>query len=74
MGMAKVSITVDEEILRQAREIAPGGNLSKLVSDALLHQVRLERMRRWLEEEEAQFGRLPDDDPYHEHIRRQWLA
>jgi hypothetical protein len=31
-------------------------------------------MRRWLEQEEARFGRLPDDDPYHEHIRRQWLA
>lgn len=72
MGKARVSITVDAEILREAREIAPGGNLSKLVGDALLHQVRLERMRRWLEEEEAQFGRLPDDHPYHEHIRRQW--
>jgi hypothetical protein len=38
MGMAKVSITIDEEVQRQARELAPDGNLSKLVSDALLHQ------------------------------------
>ena len=68
MGMAKISVTVDEDVLREARELAPEGNLSRLVGEALMHQVRLGRMRRWAQEQEP----LPDDDPYREHVRRQW--
>lgn len=40
----KVSVTIDDEILAQARILAPDGNLSAFVNDALSERVRRERL------------------------------
>ena len=70
MGVAKVSVTVDEDLLAEARSLAPGGNLSGLVNQALAHQVRLERARTFLDEEARALGPLPAS--LRDEVRRQW--
>jgi len=66
----KVSVTIDDEILAEARGLAPDGNLSALVNDALSERVRRERLRNMLAEETATAGLIPAalDD----HVTRQW--
>ena len=45
---ARVNLTVEEEIVREARDYDL--NLSRIAEDALRHAVKLERNRRWVEE------------------------
>ena len=45
---ARVNLTVEEELLREARGYDM--NLSRIAEDALRHAVKLERNRRWNEE------------------------
>jgi post-segregation antitoxin (ccd killing protein) len=66
----KVSVTIDEEILAEARGLAPGGNLSALVNDALSERVRRERLRTLLTDEAATAGPLPA--ALTEHVTAQW--
>jgi post-segregation antitoxin (ccd killing protein) len=49
-------MTIDDETLAQARGLAPDGNLSALVNDALSERVRRERLRILLIEETATAG------------------
>lgn len=60
MASVKVSLSVDEELLVEARQYA-GDNLSAWVNEAMGDRVRLERARRFLEEEAAERGPLPPD-------------
>jgi len=55
----KVSVTIDEEILAEARGLAPDGNLSALVNDALSERIRRERLRTLLAEETSARGPIP---------------
>lgn len=48
---ARVNLTVEDEIIREAREYDL--NLSRIAEDALRHAVKLERNRRWVEENRA---------------------
>lgn len=48
---ARVNLTVDDEVVREAREYDL--NLSRIAEDALRHAVKLERNRRWVEENRA---------------------
>jgi post-segregation antitoxin (ccd killing protein) len=66
----KVSVTIDEEILAEARGLAPGGNLSALVNDALSERVRRERLRTLLADEAATAGPMPV--ALTDHVTRQW--
>ena len=66
----KVSVTIDDEILAEARGLAPGGNLSALVNDALSERVRRERLRSLLAEETAAEGPIPA--ALADHVTRQW--
>jgi post-segregation antitoxin (ccd killing protein) len=68
--MAKISVTVDEELLAEARRLAPGGNLSGLVNEALELRVKLGRAREFLEQEKRELGPLPAD--LRERVRAQW--
>lgn len=70
MGVVKISVTVDEELLAEARRVAPEGNLSGLVNQALVHQMKLERARAFLEEEARELGPLPAS--LRTEVRRQW--
>ncbi|MEA2219731.1 MAG: Post-segregation antitoxin CcdA [Solirubrobacteraceae bacterium] len=66
----KVSVTIDAEILAEARGLAPDGNLSALVNDALAELVRRERLRTILAEERATAGPIPAE--LTNHVATQW--
>jgi post-segregation antitoxin (ccd killing protein) len=66
----KVSVTIDDEILAEARGLAPDGNLSALVNDALSERVRRERLRTLLAEETATAGPMPAE--LTNHVTTQW--
>lgn len=66
----KISVTVDDEVLSEARKLVSGGNLSALVNDALTERVRRERLRVLLDEEEAAVGPIPA--ALSEHVTEQW--
>lgn len=66
----KVSVTIDDEILAEARGLAPDGNLSALVNDALAERVRRERLRHLLTEEAATAGPIPTAATAH--VARLW--
>lgn len=61
----KISVTVEDDVLAEARAIAPRGNLSALVNDALAERVRRERLRTLLADEESALGRLPPEAVAH---------
>ena len=48
MARAKVNITLDSEVTAEAREL--GLNMSRLAEGAIADAIRLERNRRWREE------------------------
>ena len=48
---ARVNLTDEDEIIREARDYDL--NLSRIAEDALRHAVKLERNRRWVEENRA---------------------
>ena len=58
---SKISVTVDDEVLQAARTLAPGGNLSALVNDALAERVRRERLRSLLTDDVEALGPIPVD-------------
>lgn len=66
----KVSVTIDDEILVEARSLAPNGNLSALVNDALSERVRRERLRALLTDEAATAGPVPAT--LTDHVTRHW--
>lgn len=70
MGMSKISVTVEDEVLETARREA-GGNLSAYVNEALKRHGRREAMRRLVEEWEAEHGEITDEEL--EEARRRWL-
>jgi hypothetical protein len=66
----KISVTVDDGALAQARALAPGGNLSVLVNDALTERVRRERLRAILDEDQRAIGLVSGEaDP---HVSAEW--
>lgn len=70
VGTVKVSISLDERLLAEARRLAPGGNLSAFVARAVARESRFEAMRQWLAEREAELG--PLDRERVEQVKRQW--
>ena len=48
MGRVKVNLTLDAEVTRQARDL--GLNMSQLAEVAISEAVKVERNRRWREE------------------------
>ena len=48
---ARVNLTVEEDLVREARDYDM--NLSRIAEDALRHAVKMERNRRWNEENRA---------------------
>ncbi|MBA2347107.1 MAG: type II toxin-antitoxin system CcdA family antitoxin [Solirubrobacterales bacterium] len=66
----KVSVTIDDEVLAAARDMAPAGNLSALVNDALSERVRREHLRALLVDDETTEGPIPTD--LRDHVAAQW--
>ncbi|MCK9250485.1 MAG: type II toxin-antitoxin system CcdA family antitoxin [Solirubrobacteraceae bacterium] len=59
MTLVRKAVTLEADLAEAAQAIAPGGNFSALVAEALDDRVRAERLRRLLDEDEAERGRIP---------------
>ncbi|MGH8898846.1 MAG: CopG family transcriptional regulator [Egibacteraceae bacterium] len=58
--MAKVSVTLAEDVLREARE-RTGQNLSAYVNAAVERQLQHDRVAELLAAQEAEFGPVPQN-------------
>ncbi len=70
MAVSKVSLSIDEEILAEARDRAGRRELSSYVTDALRRQLQHDRLGELLAEMDAASGPVPDD--LMEEARRLW--
>ena len=72
MSTEKVSLTLDEELIEEARETAGARGLSGYVNRALRNQLQHDRLTVLLDELEAEVG--PVDPRVMEEVRQQWPA
>jgi Arc/MetJ family transcription regulator len=72
MAVTKVSVSVDTELLTEARELAGRRGLSALINDALRVRLQHARVGRLLDEMDEEFGPVPAT--IEEEIRRSWPA
>lgn len=70
MTVSKVSLSIDEDVLGEARERAGRRELSSYVTDALRRQLQHDRLGELLAEMDASSGPIPDD--LREEARRLW--
>jgi hypothetical protein len=70
MGAEKVSLTLEAELLAQAREVAGRRGLSAFVNDALRIKLQHERLRRLLDQMDVEFGPVPERELAR--ARKQW--
>ncbi len=68
--MSKVSLSIDEEVLAEARARAGRRELSSYVNDALRRQLQRDRLAELLAEMEIESGPVPDEMT--EEARRLW--
>jgi Arc/MetJ family transcription regulator len=68
----KVSLTLDEELLAEARDVVGARGLSSYVNRALRHQLQHDRLAGLLAELEQEKG--PVDPGVMEEVRRAWPA
>jgi Arc/MetJ family transcription regulator len=59
--VSKVSLSLDEEVLTEARDRAGRRELSSYVNEALRRQLQHDRIRDLLAEMELASGPIPDD-------------
>lgn len=55
------SFTLDAEVVEAAAEIAPSGNLSRLVNEALAREVKLANHRRFVDDLLEEVGPIPPE-------------
>lgn len=70
MPTEKVSLSLDPDLLQEARRAAGARGLSAFVNDALRVRVQHERVRRLLDEMDDEFGPVPDEVA--EEVRKEW--
>lgn len=70
MPVSKVSLSIDEDVLAQARERAGRRELSSYVTDALRRQLQHDRIGELLAEMETESGPIPDE--VMEEARQRW--
>lgn len=68
----KVSLTLDEELLAEARQAVGSRKLSSYVNRALRHQLQHDRLTGLLAELEREHG--PIEPQVIEEVRRAWPA
>jgi Arc/MetJ family transcription regulator len=68
--VSKVSLSIDEDVLSEARDRAGHRELSSYVNDALRRQLQRDRLGELLAEMDASSGRVPDD--VMEQARKPW--
>ncbi|MGI8415403.1 MAG: hypothetical protein ACR2P2_04195 [Nakamurella sp.] len=72
MTVAKVSISLDTEVLAQARERVGGRGVSSYVNEAVRRQLRRDALSDVLTEMRAANGPVPDERM--EEVRRLWSS
>jgi Arc/MetJ family transcription regulator len=72
MSMSKVSLSIDQEVLAEARARAGRRELSSYVNEALRRQLQRDRLVELLNEMDAESGPVPDD--VLEEARRPWRS
>jgi hypothetical protein len=70
VAVEKVSLSLDPEVVAEARELAGRGGLSALVNDALRVRLQHVRVSRLLDEMDAEYGAVPE--AVTEEVRREW--
>jgi Arc/MetJ family transcription regulator len=70
MAVAKVSLSIEEDVLAAARARAGRRELSAYVNEALRRQLQRDRLAEMLAEMDAESGPIPDD--VMEEARRPW--
>lgn len=61
MPVEKVSVSLDEDVVTEARARVGGRGLSALVNEALRRHLQRERVTEWLQEQDAHFGEVPSE-------------
>lgn len=61
MAVSKVSLSIDEDLLTEARERAGRRELSSYVNAALRRQLQRDRLTELLAEMDAESGPVPED-------------
>lgn len=72
MRTEKVSLTLEEELLAEAREVVGARGLSSYVNRALRHQLQHDRLAGLLMELEQEHG--PIEPRVVEEVRQEWPA
>lgn len=72
VAVSKVSLSIDEDVLVEARSRAGRRELSSYVNDALRRQLQRDRLAELLAEMEADSGPIPDD--VMEQARQPWRS
>lgn len=70
MKTAKVSFTVPQELLDEARSLVGEGNLSAYITEGLQRQIRADRLARFLGELDREFEPLTEEEI--DAVRREW--
>jgi Arc/MetJ family transcription regulator len=72
VAVSKVSLSIDEDVLAEARERAGRRELSSFVNEALRRQLQRDRLAELLAEMDAESGPVPDD--VMEEARKLWRS
>jgi Arc/MetJ family transcription regulator len=72
MPTEKVSLTLDDELVEQARRHAGQRGLSRYVNQALRRQLQRDRLIAFLDEADQAAGAV--DESVMEEVRREWPA
>jgi hypothetical protein len=70
VAVTKVSLSLDKDLVDQARALAGARGLSALVNEALRIQLQHERIRRLLDEMDEEYGPVPEQ--VMEEVRQEW--
>jgi len=72
MATEKVSVSLDDQLVADARYRAGGRGLSRYLNDALRRQLQRDRIQDLLAEMDEKMGPIPDD--VMEEVRDLWPA
>lgn len=61
MPVQKVSVSLDEDVLAEARARVGGRGLSGLVNEALRSHLQHQRLEEWLRDQDATHGPVPHE-------------
>ncbi|MDQ2847353.1 MAG: CopG family transcriptional regulator [Actinomycetota bacterium] len=61
MNTEKVSLSLDSELLAEARRRSEGYSLSAYVNNGLHRQVLVDRQREFLADWESEYGPIPEE-------------